>query len=61
VPFGPEHVSENEATAVYLLGVTHKIDSGYANVGGSNVTATVRKLLADVAIALRELPERGEG
>lgn len=52
VPFGPKGVPQDVATANYLGDVIEKIDGGYAVVGGSNVTATVRKLLADVASAL---------
>lgn len=52
VPFGPNGVPEDEATAHYLREVVKKIDCGYATVGGSNVTATVRKLLLDAADAL---------
>ena len=60
VPFGPEGVAPTIATASYLIEVVKKIDSGYANVGGSNVTATLRKLLVDTAEALRGLPVKGE-
>jgi len=60
VPFGPEGVAPTIATASYLIEVVKKIDFGYANVGGSNVTATLRKLLVDTAEALRGLPVEGE-
>lgn len=60
VPFGPRGVPENDATADYLLEVIRKIDEGYAVIGGSNVTATVRKLLAEVGLALRALPAGGD-
>lgn len=52
VPFGPLGMTEDQATAHYLREVVRKIDTGFINVGGSNVTATVRKLLADAATAL---------
>lgn len=52
VPFGPHGMSEDEGTAHYLGEVVRKIDTGFLSVGGSNVTATVRKLLLDAAAAL---------
>ena len=61
VPFGPVSKTENEATADYLLEVVKKINGKYCTVGGSNVTATVRKLLVDAADAVRGLPVEGEG
>ena len=60
VPFGPVSKTENEATADYLLEVVKKIDGKYCTVGGSNVTAAVRKLLTDAADAVRGLPVEGE-
>ena len=60
VPFGPDGVPEDEATANYLREVVKKIDGGYTNVGGSNVTATVRKLLVDVADSLLRGGDGGE-
>lgn len=54
VPHGPHGLTENEGTAHYLRGVVRKIDSGFLTVGGSNVTATVRKLLLDTADAITE-------
>lgn len=52
VPHGPAHLTEDEGTAHYLREVVRKIDTGFLNVGGSNVTATVRKLMLDTAAAL---------
>lgn len=60
VPFGPVSKTENEATADYLLEVVKKINGKYCTVGGSNVTAAVRKLLTDAADAVRGLPVEGE-
>ncbi len=54
VPFGPEGVLPNIATADYLEAVVFKIVNKYAVVGGSNVTNTVVKLLMDTAKALRK-------
>jgi hypothetical protein len=51
VPFGPEGVPEWRADANYLISAARNIHAGY-EVGGSNVTATVVKLLNDVASAL---------
>ncbi|MGN6693875.1 MAG: hypothetical protein ACTHN0_06825 [Aquihabitans sp.] len=56
VPFGPAHLDEDIATAKYLDGVIAKLDAGTANVGGSNVTDTVRKILLEAAQALRDGP-----
>lgn len=52
VPFGPVHVPELLADADYLEHAASNIEGGYL-VGGSNVTATVIKLLRDTANALR--------
>lgn len=52
VPFGPEGLSDDEADVHYLREVVKKIDEGYARVGGSNVTATIRKLISDAADAI---------
>lgn len=54
VPHGPEGVRPNIATAKYLEDVVFKIENKYAVVGGSNVTATIIKLLVDTAQALRK-------
>lgn len=54
VPHGPTHVPENIADADYLRGAARNIrylDRG-ERLWGSNVTATVLKLLEDVATAL---------
>lgn len=56
VRFGPDGADPDEATAGYFREVIEKIDGGYANVGGSNVTAAVRKLLMDSAYALEGRP-----
>jgi len=53
VPFGPKGLSGDEATAHYLREVDRKISTGFITVGGSNVTAAVRKMLADVVLALK--------
>ena len=63
VPHGPASMEQDVATAMYLREVVDKIDTGYTKVGGSNVTATVRALLLDVADTLgahRELTWRQE-
>lgn len=52
VPHGPHGMTEDEATANYLAEVVRKIDTGFLNVGGSNVTATIRKILLHVRAAL---------
>lgn len=54
VPYGPQGVPADVATADYLRELVRKIDGGYTVLGGSNVTATVRKLIIDVASALTE-------
>lgn len=57
VPFGPSGTSEDHADASYLREVVWKIDKGYAKgIGGSNVTATIRKLIADAADVLEASP-----
>lgn len=55
VPFGPEGVPENTATANYLRELLRKIDTGFTTVGGSNVTNCVRSLLIDTARALEAI------
>lgn len=52
VPFGPNGVPEHEADAVYLDHAASNLE-GKFEVGGSNVRATVVKLLRDTAAALR--------
>ena len=52
VPHGPAHLTVDAGTAHYLREVVRKIDTGFLTIGGSNVTATVRKLLLDSAAAL---------
>lgn len=65
VPYGPHGVAPRIATADYLdrvLSKIQKVDTSpdgwsshrHIHIGGSNVTATVERLLADVAAALRE-------
>lgn len=60
VPFGPAGISEDKATAQYLREVIHKIEGGYAKVGGSNVTRTVMSLLASTATVLENRALGGE-
>lgn len=73
VPYGPNGVEPRLATADYLESVLLKVqamtveDDGdrphrRIHIGGSNVTATVERLLADVAAALRapEVPRRDD-
>lgn len=52
VPYGPVGIHEDAATARYMRELVRKIDVGYTELGGSNVTATVRRMLLDVADAL---------
>lgn len=52
VPYGPVGVPESEADANYLDHAAASLE-GHYEVGGSNVRATVVKLLRDVAAALR--------
>ncbi|AXC37964.1 hypothetical protein SEA_JACKO_106 [Microbacterium phage Jacko] len=52
VPFGPEGVPEHEADADYLDHAAASLE-GHYEVGGSNVRATVVKMLRDAAAALR--------
>lgn len=60
VPHGPEGVEPRLATAGYLEAVLRKVQAldiegrRRIHVGGSNVTATIEKLLSDVAAALRD-------
>lgn len=56
VPTGPEGVPPSVADAEYLRAVIRKIDGKYAVVGGSGVTAMVRKLLVDVVDVLDAPP-----
>lgn len=51
VPYGPLGVPEWQADAHYLREAAKHIEGGYS-VGGSNLTATVLKLLRDSADAL---------
>ena len=53
VPYGPEGIPEALADADYLDHAANNIAGGYM-VGGSNVKATVIKLLHDTATALRQ-------
>jgi hypothetical protein len=59
VPYGPDGVEPRFATAMYLDSVLSKLraldDDGHRriHIGGSNVTATVERILGDVAMALR--------
>lgn len=62
VPFGPEGVPEHEADADYLDHAAASLE-GHYEVGGSNVRATVVKMLRDAASALRaasSVTEQGE-
>lgn len=59
VPFGPVGIAENIADADYLDHAARNIARGY-EVGGSNVTSTVIKLLHDTATALRVGPRNDE-
>lgn len=62
VPYGPVGVPESEADANYLEHAAASLE-GHYEVGGSNVRATVVKLLRDVAAALRaasSVTEQGE-
>lgn len=54
VPFGPEHVSPEKADAAYLRAAVRNVDhlGRGERLWGSNLTATVRKLLLDAAEAL---------
>lgn len=52
VPFGPQGVPELIADATYLDHAASNLE-GKFEVGGSNVRATVVRLLRDVALALR--------
>lgn len=51
VPFGPHGIPEREADAVYLDHAASNLEGNF-EVGGSNVRATVVKLLRDTAAAL---------
>lgn len=55
VPYGPDGIPPEIATADYLRELVRKIDTGYTVFGGSNVTATMRKLICDVEAALRAI------
>ena len=59
VPFGPQGVPELVADATYLDHAASNL-AGKFEVGGSNVRATVVKLLRDAAFALRAA-RRSEG
>ncbi len=52
VPYGPVGVPENKADADYLDHAATSLERHF-EVGGSNVRATVVKLLRDTASALR--------
>jgi len=52
VPYGPVGIPEHEADADYLDHAAASLE-GHYEVGGSNVRATVVKLLRDTAAALR--------
>lgn len=60
VPFGPLSVPEHEADATYLDHAASSLE-GHYEVGGSNVRATVVKLLRDTAAALRAAAKVREG
>lgn len=58
VPYGPDHVTEDQADADYLRSAVRNIDhlSRGERIWGSNVTATVRKVLLDAADTLAAPP-----
>ena len=59
VPFGPQGVPELVADATYLDHAASNL-AGKFEVGGSNVRATVVKLLRDVAFALHAAHSSGD-
>lgn len=60
VPFGPAEVPELVADATYLDHAASNLE-GRFEVGGSNVRATVVRLLRDTATALRAAHRSAEG
>lgn len=60
VPFGPEGVPADRADAAYLRSFVRNLDyhrdEHGVHIAGSNLTATVRRLLLDAANALDPEP-----